>query len=314
MGLGKPLTFKVDGIPSKLAHYVVDKFKASKMEIRTPSGDIKMLYVDSAECRKMKVDYTLNQITFWTMDRLRIRERLEIKGRGFGKVKPVWPQYNSVEETNSKISDVLEKINEEIVDEEIHGVNENEMEDNNIEKLDITVDLESDDNIDVNQVFQNETIEKDEEAKEMDMDQGKEMLYNDEQNKNMFVEVGKVKKIIVDVEQQKKEGRWMRKVKSVTILKMHQVIAWVDIQKEVEEIHQLTDKETNVHAWERDVDPVELRKTVVDANNEATNEEGMKNVEDNDGPSYSLGLTQDGLILTADGEINTGQRIFMKKI
>ncbi|KAI3813618.1 hypothetical protein L1987_18346 [Smallanthus sonchifolius] len=41
-GFGKLLTFKVDGIPSKLAHYAVNKFKARKMKIRTPSGHIKV--------------------------------------------------------------------------------------------------------------------------------------------------------------------------------------------------------------------------------------------------------------------------------
>ncbi|KAI3754836.1 hypothetical protein L1987_54627 [Smallanthus sonchifolius] len=178
----------------------------------------------------MRVDYALNQITLLTMDRLRIRERLEIKGRGFGKgrfkgltvsvnnqlageiekiylefqeytsvlkkldyfeekkkeieiklsgicnknihrskvvslmeshelilqVKPVWPKDNSVEETNSKI-----KFN-------YAGVNENEMEDNNIDKLSIAVDLESDDNIVVNQVIHKETTEKDNERWKMD--------------------------------------------------------------------------------------------------------------------------------------------------
>ncbi|KAI3777134.1 hypothetical protein L1987_46928 [Smallanthus sonchifolius] len=298
--------------------------------------NLKMLYVDSVECRKMKVDYTLNQITFWTMDRLRIRERLEIKGRGFGKgrfkgltvsvnnqlagemedislefqeeytsvlkklddfeekkkdienelsriynrnierskvvslmerhelvlqVKLVWPQDNRVQETTAKISDVLKKINEEIVDEEIHGVNENKMKDNNIEKLDIAVDLESDDNNYVNQVFQNETTEK-----------GKD------------VEEGKI-----DVD------------------KVPEVELTIDTHKEVEEIHQQIVKETNVHEGVRDVDLGESTKTVVDANNEATAEGEVRNVEDNDEPNYSLGLTQDGLILTVDAQIISGE-------
>ncbi|KAI3810336.1 hypothetical protein L1987_19948 [Smallanthus sonchifolius] len=320
MGFGKLLTFKVDGIPSKLAHYDVDKFNASKMKIRTHSGDSGDIKVDTYsihsvlgvpkggikvysttplevlddKCRKMKVDYTLNQTTLWTMDRLRIRERLEIKGSGFGKgrfkglmvsvnnksggemedvslefqeeytvlkklddfeekkkeIEIELSEDNSVEKTNSKIGDVLKKINEDIVEKEIHGVNENEMEDNNIDKLDIEVDLESDDNIDLNQVFQSETTEKDEEAREMDIDQGKEMQSNDDQNKNMFVEVGKVKKVIVDVE---------------------------------------------------------LKKGTNDGGKMDEKSKECNNIEDNDGPSYSLGITQDGLILTGEEQQNTDE-------
>ncbi|KAI3676541.1 hypothetical protein L1987_86152 [Smallanthus sonchifolius] len=288
----------LDGIPSKLAHYVVDKFKARKMEIRTPSGDIKVdtdsihsllgvpkggikmysitplevlddkvkewrdqyegrfmapseivrhiessrdedietdfrnidwcdyiienlkvckigwnrfdnsspfngpltvltiLYVDSVECRKMKVDYTINQITFWTMDRMRIRKRLEIKGKGFSKGRfkgltisvnnqtigeredislefqeeyiSVLKKLDDFEEKKKEIENDLSEIYKKNIERskvililitnefEDTGVNDNEMEDNNI---DILVELEVDDNIDVNQVFQNEATE-----------------------------------------------------------------------------------------------------------------------------------------------------------
>ncbi|KAI3676540.1 hypothetical protein L1987_86151 [Smallanthus sonchifolius] len=112
-------------------------------------------------------------------------------------------------------------------------------------------------------------------------------------------------------------------------IQVPEVSKTVYIQNEVEEINQQTDKGTR----ERDVDAVESRNTTVDANkvitneeaenmdvdmnqkmhenekqeNAATsklNEEGVKNVDDNDAPNYSLGLTQDELILTADGQIN----------
>ncbi|KAK1412697.1 hypothetical protein QVD17_34154 [Tagetes erecta] len=42
MGFGKLLSFKVDGIPAKLGHYVVDMFDEDKMEIRVPNGTIKV--------------------------------------------------------------------------------------------------------------------------------------------------------------------------------------------------------------------------------------------------------------------------------
>ncbi|KAI3713124.1 hypothetical protein L1987_71696 [Smallanthus sonchifolius] len=441
----------MDVIPSKLAHYVEDKFKAKKMEIRTPSGHIKvdkdsihsllgvpkggiklysitpleilddkvkewrdqyegrfvapseivrhtksardedsfefrmdfelMLYVDSVECRKMKVDYTVNQITFWTMDRLRIRERSEIKGKDIGKgrfkgltisinnqtvgemehisfefqeeyigvlkklddfvekkkeiendlsviynknterskvvslmerhelilqVKPVWPQDNSLTKTNSKIGDVLKKINEEIVDREIDGVNGNEMEDNNIDialhleagdnldvskefqkektkigvnenvmednYIDIAVDLEGDDNLDVSQEFQKETTEI---GGKMDEKSKQCKHIEDEPNYSL----GKQQNTGQNVE------AW-----NIDFDKVPKVPKQY-IQKEVEEINQQTDKGTR----EKDVDVVEARKTTVDENNEATSkstlvtdEEGVKNVDDNDGPNYSL--------------------------
>ncbi|KAI3813617.1 hypothetical protein L1987_18345 [Smallanthus sonchifolius] len=236
------------------------------------------------------------------------------------------------------------------------------MEDNNI---DISVDLEADDNIDVNQVFHNEATEIDQEAREKD--EGKEMQCNDEQNKNMIVELGKAQKVIVDVEQPKKGTKKMdEKSKeckhiedapsyslgltqdgliltgeeqqntgqnveagNIDFDKVPEVPKTLYIQKEVEDINQQTDKGTR----ERDVDVVESRNTTVDANNEATNEEaenvdvdmnqqmhenekqeneatsklneeGVKNIDDNDDPNYSLGLTQDGLILTKDSQIN----------
>ncbi|KAJ9553673.1 hypothetical protein OSB04_017718 [Centaurea solstitialis] len=42
MGFGKLLDMKVDGIPSKLGYYVVDRFDEKKMEIRLENGSIKI--------------------------------------------------------------------------------------------------------------------------------------------------------------------------------------------------------------------------------------------------------------------------------
>lgn len=42
MGFGKILQFKIDGIPGKLAHYVVDNFDPDKMEIKVENGSIKI--------------------------------------------------------------------------------------------------------------------------------------------------------------------------------------------------------------------------------------------------------------------------------
>ncbi|KAL8228228.1 hypothetical protein R6Q57_015812 [Mikania cordata] len=42
MGFGKLLSFNVNGIPSKLGHYVVDKLDTSRMVIKTSKGDIKV--------------------------------------------------------------------------------------------------------------------------------------------------------------------------------------------------------------------------------------------------------------------------------
>ncbi|MFS7986668.1 hypothetical protein Hanom_Chr11g01013001 [Helianthus anomalus] len=42
MGFGRLLKFKVDGMPAKLANYVVERFNPSTMEINLPCGDIKV--------------------------------------------------------------------------------------------------------------------------------------------------------------------------------------------------------------------------------------------------------------------------------
>ncbi|KAI3712920.1 hypothetical protein L1987_71490 [Smallanthus sonchifolius] len=347
MGFGKLLTFKVDGIPSKLAHYVVEKFKAKKMEIRTPSGNIK---VDKD---------SIHSHLGGAKRRLRIRGRLEIKGKGIGKgrfkgltisinnqtvgemedislefqgslmerhelilqVKPVWPQDNSLKETNSKIGDVLKKINEEIVDGEIDGVNENEMEDNNI---DIALHLEVDDNLDVSKEFQKEKTEigvnenviednniyiaVDLEGWKMD-EKSKECKHiEDAPNYSLALTQDGM---IVTAEEQQNTGQNVE-AWNTDFDKVPEVPKTVYIQKEVEEINQQTDNGTKkyVNAREKDVDVVEARKTTVDVveatskSTSVTDEEGVKNVDDNDGPNYSLGLTQDGLILTPEGQIN----------
>ncbi|KAJ0852035.1 hypothetical protein HanRHA438_Chr14g0633581 [Helianthus annuus] len=42
MGFGRLLKFKVDGLPAKLANYVVERFNPLDMEINLPCGKIKV--------------------------------------------------------------------------------------------------------------------------------------------------------------------------------------------------------------------------------------------------------------------------------
>ncbi|KAI3762293.1 hypothetical protein L1987_52718 [Smallanthus sonchifolius] len=262
--------------------------------------------LDDFEEKKNEIENDLSVIYNKNIERSKVVSLME-KHELILQVKPSWPQDNSLKETNSKIGDLLKKINEEIVDGEIDGVNENEMEDNNI---DIALDLEADDNLDVSQEFQKETTE---------------IVWQLCNKLNVTVVLKKNNEEIVDeeIDGQNVEA-W-----NIDFDKVPEVPKTVYVQKEVEEINQQTDKGTR----EKYVDVVEARKTTVDENNEATNEEeenvdvdmnkqmhenekpkneatsklneeGVKNVDNNDGPNYSLGLTQDGLILTPEGQIN----------
>ncbi|KAK9056525.1 hypothetical protein SSX86_023887 [Deinandra increscens subsp. villosa] len=49
-----------------------------------PLTILTLLYVDSFECEGINFDGSQNAITFWTMSKLRKRQKLEIKKRGFG--------------------------------------------------------------------------------------------------------------------------------------------------------------------------------------------------------------------------------------
>ncbi|KAK9065235.1 hypothetical protein SSX86_016618 [Deinandra increscens subsp. villosa] len=52
-----------------------------------PLTILTMIYVDSFECEGIKYDDSLNAISFWTREKLKAREALEIKNGGFGKGK-----------------------------------------------------------------------------------------------------------------------------------------------------------------------------------------------------------------------------------
>ncbi|KAK9049898.1 hypothetical protein SSX86_031134 [Deinandra increscens subsp. villosa] len=52
-----------------------------------PNQKEAMIYVDSFECEGIKYDDSLNAISFWTREKLKAREALEIKNGGFGKGK-----------------------------------------------------------------------------------------------------------------------------------------------------------------------------------------------------------------------------------
>jgi hypothetical protein len=45
---------------------------------------MQLLYVDSVKCKGIVVDKNVNAITFWNMNRLRERQKLEISKGGFG--------------------------------------------------------------------------------------------------------------------------------------------------------------------------------------------------------------------------------------
>ncbi|KAI7726050.1 LOW QUALITY PROTEIN: hypothetical protein M8C21_016698, partial [Ambrosia artemisiifolia] len=72
-----------------------DNFDPDSLELTLPSVtlaiDAELLYVDSFKCKGIDIDSSVVPISFWTFQRLRDRERIEIKGGGFGKgtVKPL---------------------------------------------------------------------------------------------------------------------------------------------------------------------------------------------------------------------------------
>ncbi|KAL8217911.1 hypothetical protein R6Q57_021284 [Mikania cordata] len=76
--------------------FIVDKTRGCKSgwlrcDNRSPFNDpltiLTLLYVNSIDCKGLKVDPTKQPITFWTKAMLRKREKLEIRDGGFGKGK-----------------------------------------------------------------------------------------------------------------------------------------------------------------------------------------------------------------------------------
>ncbi|KAI3795324.1 hypothetical protein L1987_37976 [Smallanthus sonchifolius] len=154
-------------------------------------------------------------------------------------------------QTLGEMEDISFKLQDEYT-----SVNENEMEDNNI---DISVDLEANDNIDVNQVFQNEAIggKMDEKSKEW-------KHIEDAPSYSLgLTQYG----LILTGEEQQNTGQNVE-AWNIDFDKVPEVPKTVYIQKQVEEINQQTDKGTRER--DVDVDVVESRNTTVDASNEAT--------------------------------------------
>ncbi|KAI3754692.1 hypothetical protein L1987_54480 [Smallanthus sonchifolius] len=127
MGFERLLKLKMDGIPAKMGHFVVDSFCPKKMQINVekhkininceaihqllgvPCGDVTiesmgkfkkgdesvrawrnkytLLYVDSIKCKGIKMDKNTNPIRIWNMSRLKERQKWEIENGGFGKGK-----------------------------------------------------------------------------------------------------------------------------------------------------------------------------------------------------------------------------------
>ncbi|GKB02912.1 hypothetical protein Tco_0831001 [Tanacetum coccineum] len=114
IGFGNFVEFKVDGIPSKLGRYVVDKFNDKKMEIKLAEGSLKitknlisemlgirnegidimaeegnrnkemMAYVDGSKCSSFNVVRKRPPTLVWTSELLREREDEELNSGGFG--------------------------------------------------------------------------------------------------------------------------------------------------------------------------------------------------------------------------------------
>nr|GEW48536.1 hypothetical protein [Tanacetum cinerariifolium] len=114
IGFGNFVEFKVDGIPSKLGLYVVDKFDAKKIEIKLEEGALKitknlisemlgirnegidimaeegnrneemMAYVDGSKCSSFNVIHKRPPTLVWTSELLREREDEELNSGGFG--------------------------------------------------------------------------------------------------------------------------------------------------------------------------------------------------------------------------------------
>ncbi|KAI3754459.1 hypothetical protein L1987_54243 [Smallanthus sonchifolius] len=74
--------------------YILDSVKGCKKRWKSndrnvpfsgPLAILTMLYVDSIECKGIKMDKNTNLISFWNMSRLKERQKWEIENCGFGK-------------------------------------------------------------------------------------------------------------------------------------------------------------------------------------------------------------------------------------
>ncbi|KAI3755087.1 hypothetical protein L1987_54880 [Smallanthus sonchifolius] len=79
--------------------YIIDSMRGCKKRWKRndrgvpfsgPLGILTLMYVDSVECKGIKMDKKMNPISFWNMSRLKERQKWEIENGGFGKGKYKW--------------------------------------------------------------------------------------------------------------------------------------------------------------------------------------------------------------------------------
>nr|GEW99229.1 major facilitator superfamily domain, general substrate transporter [Tanacetum cinerariifolium] len=118
-GFGNFVEFKVDGIPSKLGLYVVDKFDAKKMEIKSAEGSLKitknliseMLGIRNEGIGIMAEEGNINEEML-----LREREDEELNSGGFGFgeiegpfVKQEDPMPDNIEKLNKHVNSIIKE-------------------------------------------------------------------------------------------------------------------------------------------------------------------------------------------------------------
>ncbi|KAI3762718.1 hypothetical protein L1987_53159 [Smallanthus sonchifolius] len=76
--------------------YIIDSMRGCKKRWKRndhsvpfsgPLAILTLLYVDSVECKGIKMDNKMNPISFWNMSRLKERQKWKIENGGFGKRK-----------------------------------------------------------------------------------------------------------------------------------------------------------------------------------------------------------------------------------
>ncbi|KAK9080316.1 hypothetical protein SSX86_000074 [Deinandra increscens subsp. villosa] len=92
----KYISSDIDWADINWCEYIIDALRVCKKGWRRmdttssfhgPLAILILLYVDSFDCKGMKVDRNQNAITFWTKDNQKRRQKFEMKNGGFGKGK-----------------------------------------------------------------------------------------------------------------------------------------------------------------------------------------------------------------------------------
>ncbi|KAI3694887.1 hypothetical protein L1987_77869 [Smallanthus sonchifolius] len=90
------LTGEIDFSKINWCAYILDSMKGCKKRWKSndrsvpfsgPLAILTLMYVDSIECKGIKMDKNTNPISFWNMSRLKERQKWEIENGGFGKGK-----------------------------------------------------------------------------------------------------------------------------------------------------------------------------------------------------------------------------------